>query len=201
MKINPKICTIVVLIFILHGSSFSQDQIADIDGNVYPTVKIGSQIWMVKNLNVSRYNNGDTIESFCYNHDTAYCRLYGRLYPWNSIIGDIKSHKLKDVCPENWHIPSDAEWNTLLDSLGGAVYAGMKLRTSEKTNFNFQWGGNYQSELDVFSFIDRKTYFWTSTEFSKTAAWMYMTGANTKNINRSTVPKEFSFSIRCVKDN
>ena len=104
------------------------------------------------------------------------------------------------ICPRNWHVPSDEDWEILIDTLGGQVYAGVKLRRGRKTNFDFQWGGNYHSDLDIFSFIDRKVYFWSSTSYSCTSGWMRMTGVNYKNINRSTVPKEFAFSIRCVKD-
>ena len=177
-----------------------QEVIVDSDGNPYNTIEIGNQVWMAKNLNAKYYPNGNEIVSFCYNHDTTYCNNYGRLYPWSSIVGGVNNDSLLNICPMGWHVPTDKEWDILMDTLGGIVYAGIKLRKGTKTNFHFQWGGNYQPALDVFSFIDRKTYYWSSTEYNSTSAWMRMTGFNTKNINRSTVPKEFAFSIRCVMD-
>ncbi len=192
---------LLLLLQIFHiGNGFAQEDIQDIDGNVYPTVKIGSQLWMAKNLAVSHYHNGDTIISYCYNHDIDNCVSHGRLYPWRSIVGGMELDSLLEVCPKNWHIPSDEEWTILLDIMGGPNYAAEKLRRESDTNFCFQYGGNYQTKLDIFSFFDRKTYFWTSTKFSSTAAWMYMTSINTRNINRTTVPIEFSFSVRCIRD-
>lgn len=179
--------------------NYAQEIIIDYDGNSYGTVKIGGQLWMTENLRVAHYNNGADIPSFCYDHDSANGIQYGRYYPWASIVGGMNSDSLLNICPENWHIPSNEEWKLLLDSLGGPVYAGVKLRNDD-IGFNIQWGGNYQSELDIFSFIDRKAYFWSSTEYSNSAAWMVMTGINNKNINRSTVPKEFSFSVRCISN-
>ena len=195
-----RLMVISLIITLFHNYLYAQTTIKDIDGNIYPTIKIGKQVWMAKNLAVKHYQNGEEIVSYCYHHDTTFCNVYGRLYPWESIVGGTKGDSLLDVCPINWHVPTDKEWDILIDTLGGQVYAGIKLRKGKKTNFKFQWGGNYQSELDVFSFIDRKVYFWSSTGYSRTSAWMRMTGSSTKNINRSTVPKEFAFSIRCVKD-
>jgi len=177
----------------------AQNVVTDRDGNSYPTVEIANQLWMVKNLVTTHYPDGKEIPSYCYDNDSAYCEIYGRLYPWSSLVGGKRSDSLLNVCPEGWHVPSDSNWKALFDRLGGPVPAGVKLRRSKKSNFNFQWGGNYHHELGIFSFIDRKTYLWSATSYSNSAAWMVMTGTNTKNMNRSTVPKEYSFSVRCVK--
>ncbi len=200
MRFGTIIFLFLVLVFACEHSCFSQETLKDIDGNIYPTTKIGNQLWMAKNLMVSHYNNGDTIHSYCYNHDTSYCRVYGRLYPWRSIVGGNNSDSVFSVCPDNWHIPTDEEWEILIDTLGGMQYAGIKLRKEFDTQFNIQWGGNYQSELDIFSFNNSNVYFWSSTKYSKSAAWMRMTGTNMKNVNRSTAPQEFAFSVRCIKD-
>ncbi len=191
---------VLLLVMVVCNFLYSQDTISDIDGNMYPTIQIGSQIWMTKNLETTLYRNGDTIESYCYNNDTMFCNKYGRLYPWRAIVGGVNSDSLLGVCPENWHVPKDEDWDTLINTLGGMKTAGVKLRRSRTNNFQFQWGGNYHTELSVFSFIDRKVYLWSSTPYSKSSAWMRMTSNDAKNINRSTVPKEFAFSVRCVKD-
>ncbi len=200
MKNTFSVLFILLVVVLFPMQVLGQDTIFDIDGNYYPTIKIGNQVWMAKNLNVKHYANGEEVISFCYHHDTTFCDVYGRLYPWESIVGGESGDSLLNICPINWHVPTDEEWETLIDTLGGQVYAGVKLRRSKQNNFSFQWGGNYQPELDVFSFIDRKVYFWSSTSYSRSSAWMRMTGTSTKNINRSTVPKEFAFSIRCVKN-
>ena len=71
------------------------------DGKTYKTVKIGTQIWMAENLNY------DTANSYCYGDDASNCNKYGRLYTWAAA---------KTACPEGWHLPSDDEWNTLIDA-------------------------------------------------------------------------------------
>lgn len=196
MNVRP-----IISLLLLFSSCllFTQNIIKDLDGNEYPIVKIGNQYWTTKNLETRHYSDGSEIPSYCYDNDTLNCIKYGRLYSWTSLIGGSKSDSLSNVCPEGWHIPSFEDWKSLFDTLGGPVSAGVTLRRSKKLNFNFQWGGNYHSDLDVFSFVGRKVYYWSSTAYSKNTAWMVMTGINIKNMNVSTVPKEYSFSIRCVK--
>ena len=181
-------------------NSKSQGVVTDHEGNSYRTIKIGDQLWMAENLNTIHYSSGEKINSFCYDYDTAYCNIFGRLYTWDALNVDTNSDSLPGICPSDWHVPTDEEWSVMLDSIGGFQSAGIALRRGKYSDFNLRWGGNYQSDLNIFSFIDRKVYFWSSTEFSNNTAWMRMTGANTKNVNRSTVPKEYAFSIRCVKN-
>ena len=90
------------------------------------------------------------------------------------------SDSLPGVCPDNWHVPTDEEWDIMLDSVGGFRTAGAVLRRGKYSDFNLQWGGNYQSDLNIFSFVSRNVYFWSSNEYSPSAAWMRMIGANMK---------------------
>lgn len=116
MKKNTSLLLCVVLISFL--PSVAKSQVKDIDGNVYKTVKIGSQTWMAENLKTTRLNDKVKIpivednDSFIalktpalcwYKNDTIYKRIYGGLYNWYS----VKTGKL---CPTGWHVPTDAEW-------------------------------------------------------------------------------------------
>ncbi len=100
--------------------------VTDIDGNVYSTLSIGSQIWMAENLKVTHYRNGDPItnitdESKWSSHITgAYCyydnssnnqKTYGNLYNWYAVNDN------RNIAPTGWHIPTDAELTTLIDYL------------------------------------------------------------------------------------
>jgi uncharacterized protein (TIGR02145 family) len=104
----------------------ANSQVKDIDGNVYKTIKIGSQTWMAENLKTTRLSDGTKIPivedndnfiaqktpAFCwYNNDTIYKSIYGGLYNWHS----VKTGKL---CPTGWHVPTDAEWITMEMSIG-----------------------------------------------------------------------------------
>ncbi|WP_113922434.1 fibrobacter succinogenes major paralogous domain-containing protein [Cognataquiflexum aquatile] len=83
------------------------------DGQVYKIVKIGDQVWFAENLN---YNAEG---SWCYDSDSENCEIYGRLYSWEVGL---------TACPEGWHLPSEDEWNNLIEFLGGYEIAGGKMK-------------------------------------------------------------------------
>ena len=116
--------------------------VVDADGNIYPTVRIGSQLWMAENLKTTKYNDGTSIPNVTdntawaalttgayswYNNDaTTYKATYGALYNWyavdNNAATKAASNGSKNVCPTGWHIPTDAEWTTLTDYLTNSGY-------------------------------------------------------------------------------
>lgn len=165
-----------LLIIILPQISFSQN---------YNTVAIGNQVWMKWNLNIP----ADT--SYCYKNEPNNCEVFGRLYNWETAI---------NICPEGFRLPSDDDWTNLTQYVGGLNVAGYKLMAGGETGFNVLLGGNYSETLNVFSYQYRHAYFWTSTSFSKTAAWMRNFVNEKSNINRSTVRKDFYFNVRCIKN-
>ena len=114
-------------IYILILLSLSFGTVTDIDGNTYETIQIGEQLWMAENLKTTHYNNGDEIPNittyeewgdlssgaYCdYNNNSTNSETYGRLY--NGYTVDDS----RDVCPDYWHIPSDAEFMELEMYLG-----------------------------------------------------------------------------------
>ena len=122
-------------------NTFSQapgNGVTDIDGNNYPVVKIGNQIWMKENLRVSRYRNGDPIpivtdntawsglttgaRSWYNNDSTSFEIPYGNLYNWYAASDN------RNICPTGWHVPTDPEWTSLEEQLGGSAGAGGKMK-------------------------------------------------------------------------
>lgn len=92
------------------------------DGQQYSTVQIGEQCWMAQNLNVGTQVNGmgdqtnnGLIEKYCYNNNGSNCEIYGGLYQWNEMMQYTTQEGTRGICPEGWHVPSDAEWTTLTD--------------------------------------------------------------------------------------
>ena len=88
----------------------------DRDSTIYNTVLIGDQCWMKENLNYYVDN------SFCYDDDDAMCDVYGRLYTWDAAMAGSSSSNnvpsgVQGVCPTGWHLPSDAEWQIMVDYL------------------------------------------------------------------------------------
>jgi uncharacterized protein (TIGR02145 family) len=136
-----KICFPLVLIFFVLiiisckkvESGTDVNIVTDIDGNIYHTVTIGKQVWMVENLKVTRYRNGDSIATtipstidvsgetnpkyqWAYGGDESNVNTYGRLYTWY-VINDNRK-----VCPLGWHIPSESEMFTLREFLSANGY-------------------------------------------------------------------------------
>ena len=111
--------------------------VTDVDGNVYNTVTIGTQIWMTDDLKVTRYMNGEPLPNVTndaqwivsptgaysnYNNDAGTVATYGRLYNF------LAATDARRIAPAGWHVPTDAEWTTLFNSLGGFAAAGGKLK-------------------------------------------------------------------------
>jgi len=115
--------------------------VTDIEGNIYKTVPIGTQVWMAENLKTNRYNNGDLIGTttpatldisdeikpkyqWAYDGNESYVAIYGRLYTWYAVTDS------RIVCPIGWHVPTDTEWTTLTTYLGGESDGGASLDNS-----------------------------------------------------------------------
>jgi uncharacterized protein (TIGR02145 family) len=156
-----------VLLFLLISGFTSQAQITDIDGNSYDTVRIGTQMWMAENLNVSRFRNGDEIPmvvtdedwalasknkqpAWCYVfNDSSSSVLLGKLYNWYAV------NDSRGLAPEGWHVASDTDWTQLTDHLGGNYYErtdasteAQKLKDTSSVNINSIRGLNYRYVKD-----------------------------------------------------
>ncbi len=129
--------TVILSPFLCFSQEKTPGQVADIDGNIYNTVKIGDQDWLKENLKVTRYNNGDPVPMIkdVYTWTTlktpAYCNYdnseriameYGRLYNYYTVVDERK------LCPAGTHVPSDKEWEILSEYLGGMKVAGGKMK-------------------------------------------------------------------------
>jgi uncharacterized protein (TIGR02145 family) len=199
-------------------STIAQSQVTAQDGKVYKTVKIGNQIWMTENLNVSTYRNGDTIPqvqdpkawsrlttgAWCYYGGKAETGTrYGKLYNWYAI------NDPRGLAPEGWHSPTDAEWVTLTNFLGGKIESSMKIKSNKgwsqngngtnESGFSALPGGT-RSINEAFSFAGDYGYWWTSSSFDGSSAWNRFLAYNNNYIGRSTGWKQFGNSVRCIKD-
>jgi len=202
----------------------SLNGVRDHDGNYYKVVRIGSQIWMAENLNVgtnipldkSASNNG-IIEKYCYLDTKANCDIYGGLYRWDEMMQYNPSDSglistTQGICPVGWHIPTQKEWATLAEHLGGAAVAGASLKepglahwsdpnlgATNESGFTALPGGNTGSG----DYYGLGTYgvWWTSTEYyiNSNAYDQYISN-NTEALSLSPDFKEFRNSVRCVKN-
>ena len=195
--------------------------VTDIDGNIYNTVTIGTQVWMVENLKTTKYNDGtgiplvtNTIEwsnlttpGYCwYNNDEAsYKNTYGALYNWYT----VNTGKL---CPTGWHVPTNAEWTTLTDYLGGAGVAGGKLKEAGTTHWNspntgatnesgftaLPGGRRYTTGL--FYFFGETGCWWSSTKAYTSDAYSRKMYYNDNDVLTYDDYWNHGFSVRCVRD-
>ena len=194
--------------------------VTDVDGNVYHTITIGSQVWMMENLKTTKYNDGTpiplvsdssvwsalTTPGYCwYDNDAATNKgTYGAMYNWYA-VGTGK------LAPTGWHVPTDADWSTLTTYLGGESIAGGKLKESGKAHwvddnadncvgFTALPGG-YRNDNGMFTNLTSNGYWWTSTEYDWSAGWYRsMFYGDTITIRDYLLFKVCGFSVRCVKD-
>jgi uncharacterized protein (TIGR02145 family) len=196
-----------------------EDTITDIEGNVYNTITIGTQIWMKENLKTTQYNDGTDIPlesadsmwisiktpGYCwYENSKSVGKTYGALYNWYT----VNTGKL---CPAEWHVPVNAEWTMLTSYLGGESGAGDKLKESGTTHWIGQNSatnetgftalpGGCRGNSGAFYSFGETGYWWSATEDGEANAWncyMYY-GAGVGRSNYYV--KEYGYSVRCVKD-
>jgi uncharacterized protein (TIGR02145 family) len=195
-----KISLIFSLFFIFFHQCFAQvtDTIVDSrDGKVYKTVAIGKQTWLAENMNF------ETKDSWCYDDSAKNCNIYGRLYIYESAL---------KACPSRWHLPTDAEWMTLMRFLGSDTTVGGKLRESGTAHWDYSdsastnssgftaIAGGYRYYWEAYSLRNFFAYWWASTEYNATKAWLWYIYCSSKNIYRDVDSKSTGASVRCVKN-
>jgi len=220
ITINIVLCC---LIFLLKFSGLQAQTVTDIDGNVYHTIKIGTQVWMVENLKTTRYNDGTripnvtdnkawsnlTTPAYCwYNNDaTNYKDSYGALYNWQA----VNTGKL---APEGWHVATNDEWARLIVFLGGESVAGCKLKevgtshwlypntgATNETGFTGLPGGYRYNVGGSFVGIGKNGIWWSATEAQTNYACVWVVYNDASYVDYYGYTKRNGLSVRCVKDN
>jgi uncharacterized protein (TIGR02145 family) len=173
------------------------------DGKIYQTVKIGNQCWMAEDLNY-----GTEISSNMVQRDncvpekyTVHSSLFTvhSFYQWDEIMNYGISLADQGLCPPGWHVPSEADWNTLFAEYTNNGFAGSPLKYSGFSGFNALLNGAlYLNEKWDYSGF--ATFFWSSTAHSSLKAWSH--GMNDPDPSVSAYPafRTNAFSVRCLKD-
>ena len=194
--------------------------VTDIDGNEYQTVLIGDQWWMAENLKSAHFSDGSeipnvtdglawgqlTTPAWCnYENSIINNSLYGKLYNWFTAVDS------RNVCPTEWHIPTDSEWTELTDYLGGLTLAGGKMKSisawdspnTGATNENGFSGlpGGYRFNYDgVFTNVGDSGIWWGSSESSATSASARLLWLTIGSAVSGSVIKRDGSSVRCLRD-
>jgi uncharacterized protein (TIGR02145 family) len=228
--ICPLLVFTSILILAVSCKKNSEDddptKVTDIDGNTYTTIEIGAQVWMAEDLKTTKYRNGDAIGTtnpadldisaestpkyqWAYDGTESNAAIYGRLYTWYAATDS------RSLCPAGWHVPSDADWTTLINTLGGDTQAFIKMKeagfsywmaggtvvATNESGFTARPGGS-RSEKFGFGSKGFTGSWWSSTEYSATAAWHRVMMFNVEFVQRDFMiyTKKAGLSVRCVKD-
>lgn len=197
--------------------------ITDIDGNIYKTIRLGTQTWMAENLRTTRMKDNTAISPVTSEMDWAaltapgYCWYgnvlsnspvaveCGALYNWHTVSSG-------NLCPDGWHVPSQDDFNALVSFVGGADIAGGKLKENGTKHWNrpnamatnlsgFTGLPTGMRNADgAYAGIGNAALFWTATEHSGTAAVSAVLLNNTGAYGENNFAREAGLSVRCIKD-
>ena len=221
--------------------------VSDYDGNTYATVQIGNQCWMKENLRTTHYADGteipadagtwsyesvDNASRFAPDGDEANVPVYGYLYNWSAVMNGANSTNanpsgVQGVCPDGWHVPSDAEWTQLTDYLlGQNAYVcgessvakaladtlgwqasevgcspGINISTNNTTGFSMRPAGEWRINNYRFG---QYAEFWTATENENEQTWLGAVAREFINYIPSFEASPYfnkndGYSVRCVK--
>lgn len=204
------------------NTALTYGTVTDVEGNVYKTITIGTQTWMAENLKTTKYRNGNLIPNvtanaswaalatgaYCwYNNDaTTYKAAYGALYNWYAVADS------RNIAPTGWHVPTDAEWTTLTNFLGGETVSGGKLKETGTQHWSSPNTGatnssgfialpsGYRYYNGAFYNIGYDGDFWSSSAYTTTNALYRDLYYFYANVTRSNINKQSGLSVRCVHD-
>jgi len=195
-------------------------QVLDADGNIYNTVTIGSQVWMVENLRTTKLNDGAYIShgrtgwltletpaySFYDNDSLAYADPYGALYNWYAAASD-------NLCPEGYHVPAIADWDELVSFIGSLSVAGGILKeagtehwespnTDATDDYDFAALPGGDRYLGTFIGLGQHGNYWTSNEWYLNAEFgsSVLFYHDDAKLDNGSARKYYGYSVRCVKD-
>ena len=202
------------------GCTGGPSTVTDVDGNVYNVVTIGNQCWMKENLKTTKYRNGSPIPGNLsdaawssttggaqvdYDNDPTNTAIYGKLYNWYAVADP------RELCPTGWHVPSDSEWTTLENFLGGSLVAGGAMKAvstlwlspntgaTNSSGFSGLPGGTRYTN-GAYNVIGDFGYWWSSTQSSTTNAWGRFLSYINGSVSRYNANERAGFSVRCVRD-
>ena len=207
----------------------------DVDGNKYNLIQIGDQVWTAENLKVTHYRNGDPVPYvssrsqwknitsgvYCaYDNDENNADIYGYLYNWYAL------NDSRNIAPEGWHVPTDAEWKTMEMALGmsqsevdGIEYRGIDEGSRLAGNADLWMDGDLEnsgsfgasgfsalpgsfrnSDGDFHFPLGLLAFFWSASDSSSDMAWHYELGADDSRVWRRTYPMRAGCSVRLIRD-
>lgn len=201
-------------------SSFTCGDTVNYSGQVYHSLMIGSQCWLKENLNIGTRVEGSQnqtdngiIEKYCYLNLDSNCNIYGGLYQWAEMMQYSNDPPLgKGICPNGWHLPTDDEYDALINAVGGSYLAGGKLKEDGIAHWNapntaatnssgftalpagYLHAGNQSHNESL------NLYLWTRPKYNSTQCWTRRFDYNSGAETRVLMNRVDGMSARCVKN-
>ncbi len=205
--------------------------VTDVDGNIYKTVKIGSQWWMAENLKVTRFNDGGPLEYYSViDVDSLWANATVASYTFfaDSLLGKLYNFQVvestQNIAPEGWHVPTDEDWKILEREIGMSMSESNALGwrgTNEANKLVMKYSQGWPSGAALFGtdeygfaakaggcrlFNGQWNYqgnlaFWWTASTNGNEGWYRYIDANQTRIFRQHTYKGYGMSIRCVKNN
>ena len=217
--------------------------VTDYDGNTYNTVQIGNLCWMKENLRTTHYADGtaipacgsctSSISPYYYNNSSSGISLTSRgyQYNWPAAVHSAASSSanpsgVQGICPNGWHVPSDAEWTQLTDYVSSQsqyVCGSNNTYIAKALASTTGWGssittcavGNDQSGNNTTGFsavpagvwyagfnnVGYSATFWSSTQYNNSSAYFRYFSATHADVNSDITAKQYGCSVRCLRDN
>lgn len=194
----------------------------DMNNQHYSVVTIGTQTWMAENLRTNKYKDGTSIPhvvdpaiwgiqftpAYCwYDNDSAtFSGNYGALYKWFTV-------ETGNLCPNGWHVPTQAEWSDLISYLGNDSLTGGKLKATgllhwdspntdaiNETGFTALPGGSRAAGTGSFQGVGQFAIWWSATGYSTSSAYCYQIDHDSGELKAIGNNKGSGFAVRCIKD-
>ena len=209
---------------IIFNPNLSYGTMTDVEGNTYKTIQIGNQTWMAENLRTTKYNDGSNIhrliadsawyytttEGLFYTYNDTYntdtIRTMGMLYTWDAV-------NTNNLAPAGWHVPTQAEWDTLMDNLGGLNTAGGKMKetgfthwsdpntdATNESGFTALPAGRMYLVSSSYTHYSFSALYWSATSFSAGEAVFYGLGHEYGAVSVGHSQKKYGYSVRCIKN-
>jgi uncharacterized protein (TIGR02145 family) len=217
----------------IHNPDLTYGSLHDQEGNIYKTIIIGEQEWMAENLNTSIYQNGDSIATNLtdsawintrqielgawayFNNDASFACPFGKLYNWYACADS------RQLCPTGWHIPTNDDWNELINSLqeNPSEYAGVAMKTTSLWQFDpfvplstnssgfsalpsgYKWVNNSNQTVN-YGGLYLDGFYWSDSELGDDVAWeLFIVHEDPFSyLTAEYGDKRKGVSVRCIKD-
>ena len=205
----------VLLSCLVAGTAIGQltkadDGAAPTAAKAFKSITVGAQVWMTENLRVTAFRNGDPVPeaktaeewdaayrseraAWCYyENDAKNGEQFGILYNWYAV------NDPRGLAPAGWHVPTDKEWQTLVESFGGMRAAFSRLKAPD--GFAAQpCGARYYKDAS-FNHLGTIGFWWSATKEDKWNAWYHALHFGYSQVGRDNGGMNTGHSVRCVKD-